>query len=292
MNGTMVETDTLNLRQPEKSNQKSADNQNHLSNGSATPKGETQSDNHAVKNGVVPVKAVEGFDNVDQTDATQYLNNYKAHKTGISHEEMVQVYTQWATDYDKDLCPGRYNGPVLAAAAMASHYSEELRPLVNILDVAAGTGRVGEELSKVGFKKIDALEPSPGMLKVLIDRNIYTKTFESAIGLKPVEAIQSDTYDSLVIAGGMGEGHIPVKAVDEMIRVVKPGGTIFIVMREEYLTYVKEYVERLEPYMNELEAKGFWKQIGRDVVPEYSFKKNGIVFSYEVLPAESTRLTN
>lgn len=33
----------------------------------------------------------------------------------------------------------------------------------------------------------------------------------------------ADTYDALVIAGGMGEGHIPVAAVDEMIRVVKPG---------------------------------------------------------------------
>ena len=61
-----------------------------------------------------------------------------------------------------------------------------------------------------------------------------------------------DTYDSLVIAGGMGEGHIPISAFDEMIRIVKPGGTVFIVMREEYLTYVKEYVGKLEPSMNEI----------------------------------------
>jgi len=32
-----------------------------------------------------------------------------------------------------------------------------------------------------------------------------------------------DDYECLVIAGGMGEGHIPVSAIDEMIRVVKPG---------------------------------------------------------------------
>jgi len=289
MNGTVVETDTSNLQKPGKSYQ-SADNEGHLSNG-VPSKSETQSDTRASENGIIPVKSVEGFENVDQTDAKEYLNNYKAHKTGISHDEMVQVYTKWATDYDKDLCPGRYNGPEIAAAAMAAHYSAELRPSVHVLDVAAGTGRVGEELHKVGFRKLDALEPSPGMLQVLIDRNIYSNTFESAIGLSPVEAIESDTYDSLVIAGGMGEGHIPVKAVDEMIRVVKPGGTIFIVMREEYLTYVKEYVERLEPYMNELEATGFWKQIGRNIVPEYSFKKNGVVFSYEVLPAQSTGQT-
>jgi L-asparaginase/Glu-tRNA(Gln) amidotransferase subunit D len=38
-----------------------------------------------------------------------------------------------------------------------------------------------------------------------------------------VHDLLKDDYDALVIAGGMGEGHIPVNAIDEMIRVVKPG---------------------------------------------------------------------
>ena len=33
----------------------------------------------------------------------------------------------------------------------------------------------------------------------------------------------SDTYDVIVLSGGMGEGHIPTEALTEMIRVVKPG---------------------------------------------------------------------
>lgn len=32
-----------------------------------------------------------------------------------------------------------------------------------------------------------------------------------------------DTYDAVVVAGGMGEGHIPCNALYEMIRIVKPG---------------------------------------------------------------------
>lgn len=79
----------------------------------------------------------------------------------------------------------------------------------------------------------------------------------------------------------MGEGHIPLSAVDEMIRIVKPGkklnplnlwifmnswcieigGSIFIVMREEYLSYVQEYVGKLEPYMEDLAVKGVWRQV-------------------------------
>lgn len=62
-------------------------------NGSVT-KGEKQD----VSNG-----KVVGFENVGEEDSTQYLNNYKAHRTGITHEEMVSVYTEWANHYDEVL---------------------------------------------------------------------------------------------------------------------------------------------------------------------------------------------
>ncbi len=54
--------------------------------------------------------------------------------------------------YFQDLCPGRYNGPNIAAESLAAYYAPEKREGVKILDVAAGTGRVGHELHKAGFK--------------------------------------------------------------------------------------------------------------------------------------------
>ena len=36
---------------------------------------------------------------------------------------------------------------------------------------------------------------------------------------------------------------------------------VFIVMREEYLSYVKDYVNKLEPYMSSLADKGAWRQV-------------------------------
>ncbi|CAG7721033.1 unnamed protein product [Allacma fusca] len=248
-----------------------------------TAKSENMATN-GVSNGVKNGGAkIEGIENVQETDSGAYLANYRAHKKGISHEEMVKAYSDWANNYDVDLCPGRYNGPEIAGDALADHFPADQRSSVKILDVAAGTGRVGHELHKRGFKLIDALEPSPGMLEVLSGRNIYQEKFETPIGYDAVEAIPPNSYDALVIAGGMGEGHIPVQAVDEMIRVVKPGGIVVIVMREEYLSYVQEYVDKLEPYMDDLEAKSQWKRLSRYIVPEYSFNKNGVVFKYEVI---------
>jgi len=236
---------------------------------------------NGVTNGALP--KVEGFENVQEDDSGAYLANYRAHKKGISHQEMINAYSDWANNYDVDLCPGRYNGPEIAGDAMAEHYATDLRSSVKILDVAAGTGRVGYELHNRGFRLIDALEPSAGMLKVLTGRNIYQDKFETPIGYNAVEGIAPNTYDALVIAGGMGEGHIPVQAVEEMIRVVRPGGIVIIVMREEYLSYVQEYVDKLEPFMDALEDKGEWKRLSRKIVPEYSFNKNGVVFKYEVI---------
>ena len=44
------------------------------------------------------------------------------------------------------LGPGRYNGPEIAAQALATNFDAESRERVRILDVAAGTGRLGAEV--------------------------------------------------------------------------------------------------------------------------------------------------
>lgn len=49
----------------------------------------------------IEVKNVEGLTGVQEKDALAYMNNYKAHKPGISHEEMVHAYSDWASTYDQ-----------------------------------------------------------------------------------------------------------------------------------------------------------------------------------------------
>lgn len=51
---------------------------------------------------------MEGFNNVAEHDSGAYKANYETHKKGISHGEMVEAYSEWANNYDEDLCPGRY----------------------------------------------------------------------------------------------------------------------------------------------------------------------------------------
>lgn len=212
----------------------------------------------------------------------KYMANYRAHRKSMSPEEVSQYYTQWSENlqYEKDMEPGIYNGPTIIAEEVAECYPVH-REHIRIIDIACGTGRVGEELVHYGFKCIDGLDPSSGMLKQCRKKNIYKNLYQEYCSDNTI-SIEESLYDCLVVSGGMGEGHIPCSGLLEMIRIVKPGGLILIVMRKEYLKYVEEYVDRLEPLMAKLEQENKWTLLKRREVNNYSFDRDGVLFRFRV----------
>jgi len=59
---------------------------------------------NALNNNNEEKKVPEGFVNVAEQDSSAYMANYRAHKTGISHAEMVNAYSDWADNYDVVSC--------------------------------------------------------------------------------------------------------------------------------------------------------------------------------------------
>ncbi|XP_059139128.1 methyltransferase-like protein 27 [Physella acuta] len=210
-------------------------------------------------------------------------NDY-AHEAGFSREEITKRYTEWArgAKYEQDLNEEHFRGPLITAETMGKLYPDEAsRKNLNILDVAAGSGLAAVQLLRKGFSKIDALEPSEGMLNLAKSKNIYTRTFQNFLG-EDSHCIEPDYYDVAVVCGGMGEGHIPCNGMDELVRFVKPGGHVIIVMREEFLTIVAEYKDRLEPHMKNLEQEGKWELVSRTVVPKYFLDYTGVIYIFKV----------
>eukprot|EP00058_Branchiostoma_floridae_P008670 XP_002594158.1 hypothetical protein BRAFLDRAFT_65010 [Branchiostoma floridae] len=87
------------------------------------------------------------------------------------------------------------------------------------------------------------------------------------------------TYDALCTAGSFSDGHLKSDCLEEMIRIVKSGGVICLIVKEAFL---EEY-EKLEPRMCELQDKGLWERVSRSVAEEYVENGNGIIFIYKVL---------
>ncbi|XP_048746652.2 methyltransferase-like protein 27 [Ostrea edulis] len=210
-----------------------------------------------------------------------YAQNYGAHREGISMKEMAEYYTKWAnTDkYEVDLGPVRYKGPELAAETICELIKEN-RENVRVLDIAAGTGFLGQMIWKKGFRLIDGLDPAEGMLEAARKKKVYANLICDFLTEKKLD-IEEGTYDVAVTAGGFGEGHIPCNAVHEMIRIVKPGGYIVNVMKERYLEIVSDYKDRLEPLMKELEISGKWKRLSRKVIPNYFLEYSGVIYVYQ-----------
>uniref|UniRef100_A0A0B6ZMB4 Methyltransferase domain-containing protein n=1 Tax=Arion vulgaris TaxID=1028688 RepID=A0A0B6ZMB4_9EUPU len=210
--------------------------------------------------------------------------NDLAHEPGLSREEISKRYTEWSKNarYEEDLRAENYRGPIIVADFTARQFpNESERGRLVILDVAAGSGFVGEELTARGFTVLDALEPSEGMLSLAKSKDIYRRMFQCYLNGEQLQ-VESNYYDLAVICGGMGEGHIPCSGLIELIRVVKPGGLVIIAMREAYLTTVHEYKDRLEPMMKEFERDDKWESLSRTVVPRYSFDNNGIIYIFRV----------
>ncbi|XP_070179660.1 methyltransferase-like protein 27 isoform X2 [Littorina saxatilis] len=178
----------------------------------------------------------------------------------------------------KDLNPERYRGPVIAAESVAAFYPTH-RDKVLILDVACGTGFVGQELWKRGFRQIDGLDPCSSMLERARAKKVYRKEFCCYLNEKPLP-IADNAYDCAVMAGGMIEGHVPCSGLYQLARVVKPGGLVCLVMREEFLGHVEEYRANLDTVITDMESRAIWRLASRTVVPNYFIDKNGVVFNF------------
>ncbi|XP_077989337.1 uncharacterized protein LOC144443671 [Glandiceps talaboti] len=146
------------------------------------------------------------------------------------NEEVIGAYDDWAETYDKDQLQHGYGAPFLA--------SDVLRDMVPdknayILDAAAGTGLGGEELKKHGYNNQDALDPSKNLLAIAEQRQVYKRTICDKLGTNRLD-IDPDYYDAVTCAGCFVPGHVPPDCLPELVRIVKPGGYIIIITREQY----------------------------------------------------------
>ncbi|XP_050724396.1 uncharacterized protein LOC127002461 isoform X2 [Eriocheir sinensis] len=178
----------------------------------------------------------------------------KVHRAGVTPEEMAAGYDEWSENYEEMMIwKGGYRGPAITLEEALRWVPPERRAKARVLDVAAGTGCVGRELHREGFRHIDAVDPSEGMMKQR-ETGIYTNDFLEFIG----------------------SGH----------STVPKGGFVIIVMRHEFLQTVPSYKDKLEPYMDQLEADGKWKKVERRIVPNYFCDKEGLVFVFRITKPE------
>lgn len=145
-----------------------------------------------------------------------------------SIDELRKAYDEWADGYDAQIY-GDYGSRnhELVVSLIRPHLGDD----AVLLDAGAGSGMVGLAARAAGFTTVDAMDLSVGMLEKARERGVYRHVQVGVLG-EPLD-YESDSYDAVLSAGVFTCGHAPARSLDELVRVVRPGGLISFTLRHD-----------------------------------------------------------
>jgi predicted TPR repeat methyltransferase len=146
-------------------------------------------------------------------------------------EETRALYDRWAEVYDEELGENEYRQPARCAQALAERLAPG--PGVAVLDVGCGSGLSGIALHQAGYGAIDGCDFSTGMLKKAEATGIYRRLFEADLNRPPLDA-GDGAYDAAACVGVFSTAHVRPDAIDEIVRVIRPGGFLVIGLNDNF----------------------------------------------------------
>ncbi len=165
-------------------------------------------------------------------------------------QDNKRLYQAWASSYDQDFVDRHsyiYHREVTSALLLLGDPSE-LEP---VLDVGCGTGIVGSALWEDGVRDVHGLDISPEMLaeagrRTTADNQSVYHTLTEADLTKPLP-FDDETFGAIISSGTFTHGHVGAEALDELIRIVRPGGVLCLGVNEQFYqtTGFREKLEEL-----------------------------------------------
>ncbi len=138
------------------------------------------------------------------------------------------LYADWADTYDSSFAVNmEYQLPRRVAEII-----DALEIAGRMLDVGAGTGLLAECLATRERFEIDALDISPQMLAVAMQKRLYQKAIEADL-TQPLP-LKSGTYDAVASSGTFTHGHVGPDALDALLRVAKTGARFVLAINAEH----------------------------------------------------------
>lgn len=167
-------------------------------------------------------------------------------------DDLRALYADWADTYDDDHEKVGFFGHRLTAAVLGRHLTRH--DSSRVLDAGAGTGAAGEALTELGFNDLVAVDLSEDMLDRARPKGLYSQLLVADLSL-PVDSFVDDSFDAAILVGVFSYGQAPAETLDEIVRLVRPGGAIAFTMRTDFYA---EDAMGVRSRMRELERKGRW----------------------------------
>jgi uncharacterized SAM-dependent methyltransferase/ubiquinone/menaquinone biosynthesis C-methylase UbiE len=172
-----------------------------------------------------------------------------------TRDDLRALYKDWAATYDADHSKVGFFGHEATARVMARHLTRH--DGARVLDAGAGTGAAGEALAGLGFADIVGLDLSDDMLDVARTKGVYSQLLTADLAL-PVDAFGPDSFDAAVLVGVFSFGQAPPEALDEIVRLVRPGGVVAFTMRTDFF---EQDAMGVRSKIEALERRGIWRSL-------------------------------
>ena len=159
-----------------------------------------------------------------QKDVGNKIPIYKLKTT----DEVMKYYDEWGikNKYDQDMVDWKYSGPKETVEVFKKYMTNKD---AKIYDAGCGTGLVGAELKKFGYKYFDGADLSQKLLD-LVPKKLYQNL--SKIDLNKNIEKKDNSYDAVMCVGTFTFGHVKAHALDEFIRITKNKGLICFTINE------------------------------------------------------------
>ena len=177
----------------------------------------------------------------------------RVYTAGGDQATLDRLYDEWAQHYDQQIWASGNPYIAIATGLMGKHVPDfDAR----ILDAGCGTGNMAQILQQMGYRNIDGLEPSSGMLQVAEKKQIYRQLFP--LYLDAQIDLPAASYDAVVAAGVLTHGHAPPESLDGILQITRPGGVIVFSMSK--IAYEEM---GFKDKMDALDAGASWEMLDR-----------------------------
>ncbi len=144
--------------------------------------------------------------------------------------ETLDLYADWAANYDSDLAKAGYFTPSRIAAALI----KVTTPDKKILDFGCGIGLSGKALQSAGFSNLEGVDISAEMLKKAPFRNVYQKVWLGQPG--KIVGVTLGQYEVIVAVGVVSLGAAPPETLSMIIDYMAPNGLIGLSFNDPTIT--------------------------------------------------------
>ena len=159
-----------------------------------------------------------------QKDVGNKVPIYKLKTT----DEVMKYYDEWGkgNKYNQDMADWNYTGPKETVEVFKKY---ALNKDISIFDAGCGSGLVGLELKKFGYKHFHGADLSQKLLDI-IPRNLYQRLIKLDLN-KPIN-INNNFFDAIMCVGTFTFSHVKPQALDEFIRITKSNVLICFTINE------------------------------------------------------------